>query len=59
MYFSKESVKLRGSISPQSLSVFFLEALNAACRIDELLFAGKERMAVIANFNAERILRGG
>ena len=41
------------------LAVLLLEALNAACSVDELLFAGKKWMAVIADFDAERIFRCG
>jgi hypothetical protein len=38
------------------LPVLLLEALNAACSVDELLLTGEERMAVIADFDAERVL---
>ena len=41
------------------LAKLFLEALDAACRIDKLLLAGKERMAIRADFNAKRIARRG
>jgi hypothetical protein len=41
------------------LAVLLLEALNAAGSIDELLLPRKERMAVVANFNAERIFGCG
>lgn len=34
-----------------------VEALNASCRIDELLLAGKERMAVGADFETKRVAR--
>lgn len=36
----------------------FLKALNASACIDQLLLAGKERMAVGANFNADILLCG-
>ena len=35
--------------------VFLLEALHAACRINQLLLAGEERVAVRANFHANQI----
>ena len=41
------------------LAVLLLEALDAACRIDELLLTREKGMAVIANFDAKRILRCG
>jgi len=34
-------------------TVLSAEAFDAACRIDELLFAGKERVARRANFNID------
>lgn len=45
---------LRCLVLGKRLAVLFLEALNASCRIDELLFPREERMAVIANFDAQR-----
>ena len=38
--------------------IFFAEPLDAAGGIDKLLFAGKKRMALGANFNSD-ILPGG
>jgi len=35
-----------------------LELLHASCGVDELLFAGVERMALCANFNADLFLSG-
>jgi hypothetical protein len=40
------------------LCEFLLEAFYAACRIDKLLLAGEEWMAIRANFNANRFARG-
>jgi hypothetical protein len=40
------------------LCKFFLESFNASCRIDKFLLAGKERMTVRTNFDAERFAGG-
>ncbi len=39
------------------LCEFLLEAFYAACRIDELLLAGEERVAIRAYFDAKRFAR--
>lgn len=40
------------------LGVFLLEALHAACRIDQLLFAGKIGVAFGADFDGEVLGKG-
>ena len=47
---------LRGSILLQSVSL--LELVHASARIDELLLACEERMAVAADFNLDILLCG-
>ena len=42
-----------------SVRIFLREALDAACRIDQLLFAGEEGMAVRADFDAQHIALNG
>ena len=37
------------------VGVFLLKTLDAACRIDQLLLAGEEWMAIGADFNAQHI----
>ena len=39
--------------------VLAAEALDTACRIDQALFAGEERVAVGANFKADLAFVGG
>lgn len=43
----------------RGLLVFLREALNAAGRIQQLLFAGEERMAVGADFDAQELALHG
>jgi hypothetical protein len=42
-----------------SVRILLREALDAACRIDQLLFAGEEGMAVRADFDAQHIALNG
>jgi hypothetical protein len=37
------------------VGVFLLEALDAACGVNQLLFAGEERVAIGANFNTQHV----
>ena len=47
------------SRSSSFVGVFLLEPLDAAGRIDQLLLAGEERMAIRANFNADQLALEG
>src|SRR6185436_5874436 len=56
-----ESRSLASSLRRRSLGVFrsvlLTEAIDATLRIDELVLAGEERMAVRADFDVERAAR--
>src|SRR4029453_10561154 len=41
------------------LAIAFFEAIDASCRIDQLLFTGKERVAGRTNFDVQITLLGG
>jgi hypothetical protein len=49
----------RGGGGGSCLGVFFLEALDAAGGIDQLLLAGEERMAARADFHLDQIATMG
>jgi hypothetical protein len=50
---------VRGGDLRGGVGILLCEALNAACRVDQLLLAGEEGVAVRANFDAQHVALDG